>query len=158
MTLVLVTTPAQIEQTRVLFREYEQALGFDLCFQGFEQELASLPGDYAPPKGRLYVVTDDSEPAGCVALREFEPGIAEMKRLYVRPGYRRRGIGRMLTEQVITDARSAGYRAVRLDTVPRMKEAIALYESLGFRDIEPYRPNPIPGARYMQLDLVAGPR
>jgi ribosomal protein S18 acetylase RimI-like enzyme len=154
MRLTAATTPAQFDAVRELFREYAEALGFDLCFQGFDQELAQLPGGYAPPKGRLYLATDDSGPAGCVALREFEPGVGEMKRLYVRPGYRRRGIGRMLTEQVIADARSSGYRTVRLDTVPRMKEAIALYESLGFRDIEPYRPNPIPGARYMELDLA----
>ena len=154
VTIESVLTPEQVEQTRGLFREYAQALGFDLCFQGFEQELAGLPGDYAPPKGRLFIAVDGG-PAGCVALREFEPGVAEMKRLYVRSTFRGQGIGRALTARVIAEARAAGYHAVRLDTVPWMREAIALYESLGFQDIEPYRPNPIPGARYMELNLAA---
>ena len=154
MRLDAVTTPAQTDAVRGLFREYAQALGFDLCFQGFKQELAGLPGDYAPPKGRLFLALVEDEPVGCVALREFEPGVGEMKRLYVRPQYRGHGIGRALTEQVIAEAQAAGYRSVRLDTVPWMKEAIAMYETLGFVDVAPYRPNPIPGARYMQIDLA----
>jgi len=154
MVIVPAATPVQIDRVRELLLEYARSLGFDLCFQGFDRELAGLPGDYAPPRGRLLLAMDEDAPAGCVALRESEPGICEMKRLYVRPAHRSKGIGRMLAEKVIADARAAGYRAMRLDTVPGMKEAIAMYESMGFRDIEPYRENPVPGARYLELDLV----
>jgi ribosomal protein S18 acetylase RimI-like enzyme len=140
-----------------LLREYAASLGFDLCFQGFDRELATLPGDYAPESGRLLLARVDGVPAGCVALRSLGEGICEMKRLYVRPGCRGLGIGRRLVEALLGHARRIGYATMRLDTVPTMVEAIALYESLGFRDIPPYRLNPIPGARCLELDLGATP-
>ena len=152
--LVVAADKKRIEAVQQLFREYADALGFSLCFQDFEHELASLPGDYAPPSGRLLLAVTGSEPVGCVALRQFDVGVCEMKRLYVRPGYREKGIGRELADAVIRCAREYGYERMRLDTVPWMTEAIRLYESLGFRDISPYRPNPIPGVRYLELRLV----
>lgn len=151
--LVAARDDEHVEAARVLFREYADALGFDLCFQDFENEIASLPGDYALPSGRLLLAMVDSEPVGCVALRQLDVGVCEMKRLYVRPGCRGRGIGRQLAEAVISAAHGSGYKSMRLDTVPWMTEAIRLYESLGFRDIPAYRPNPIPGARYLELKL-----
>ncbi|MBM3314944.1 GNAT family N-acetyltransferase [candidate division WOR-3 bacterium] len=144
---------SDFDSARGLFREYADALGFDLCFQGFEEELASLEVQYARPGGALLLAYDSGSPAGCVGLRRFEPGVCEMKRLYVRPQYRGRGVGRALAEAAVAEARALGYGAVRLDTVPWMTEAIALYESLGFTDIPPYRPNPIAGARYLELAL-----
>ena len=151
--LVTALDEEQVGAARLLFREYADALGFDLCFQDFEQELASLPGDYAPPTGRLLLAVEDSKPVGCVALRALDVGVCEMKRLYVRPRQRGRGIGRKLAETAISAAHESGYRLMRLDTVPWMTEAIRLYESLGFHDIPAYRPNPIPGARYLELKL-----
>jgi len=151
--LIAAADTKQVGAARRLFREYADALGFDLCFQDFENELASLPGDYAPPTGRLLLAVEDSKPVGCVALRALDVGACEMKRLYVRPDYRGRGIGRQLAMVVIEAAKESGYERMRLDTVPWMTEAIRLYESLGFRDIPPYRPNPIPGARYLELKL-----
>lgn len=153
--LLQALTSDKVTTARTLLREYAAALGFDLCFQDFEAELASLPGDYAPPHGRLLLAYVEGQPAGCVALRPLEPGFCEMKRLYVRPEHRGRGIGRTLAEATISAARHEGYRCMRLDTVPRMKEAIRLYESLGFHDIAAYRPNPIPGARYLELTLTS---
>lgn len=145
----------ELDDVRALFREYEKWLDYDLCFQGFEAELAGLPGRYAPPSGRLWLAEVDGQLAGCVGLREIEPGICEMKRLYVRDFARGRGVGRALAQRVIDDARAIGYRAMRLDTlrIERMRSANALYDSLGFRDIEPYYANPLPDVRYMQLDL-----
>ena len=154
LTLTQVESPAQIEQARELFLEYAKSLGFSLCFQGFEQELAALPGDYAPPDGRLLVAEYRSQLAGCVALHPLEPGICEMKRLYLRPQFRGRGLGRVLAETVIAEARAIGCRKMRLDTVePVMPNAVAMYRRLGFREIEPYRVNPIAGALYMELEL-----
>jgi putative acetyltransferase len=151
LTIVPATTLRDVENVRALFREYEQSLGVDLCFQGFEQEVASLPGAYAPPPGRLLIALDDAgEAAGCVALRPLGADVCEMKRLYLRPTLRGKGAGRALTTRVIEEARGAGYRAMRLDTLPMMKEAHALYESLGFRRIAPYYPNPVAGAIYME--------
>ena len=144
----------QIAQARELFLEYADSLGFSLCFQSFDQELASLPGDYAPPDGRLLLSTSNGDPAGCVALHKLAPEICEMKRLYVRPQFRGKGLGRELTESIIAEARHIGYKYLRLETVePVMKTAVAMYRQLGFHEIPPYRQNPIPGALYMELQL-----
>jgi ribosomal protein S18 acetylase RimI-like enzyme len=144
----------QISAIRELFLEYAQSLGFSLCFQGFDKELAGLPGDYAPPRGRLTLAITNGKPAGCVALHPLSSEICEMKRLYVRSEFRGKGIGRALTERVIADARRIGYQRLRLDTVePKMKTAVAMYRKLGFREIAPYRTNPIEGALYMELAL-----
>ena len=147
-------SPAQVAQARELFLEYAQSLGMNLCFQNFEQELATLPGDYAPPHGRLLLAEYESHLAGCGALHEWEPGICEMKRLYLRPSFRGKGLGRVLAEAIITEARNIGYQRMRLDTIePIMKDAVEMYRKLGFREITPYRPNPIAGAMYMELLL-----
>ena len=145
---------AQIAQVRELFLEYAQSLGFSLCFQNFDRELASLPGDYAPPEGRLLLAEYEGQLAGCVALHQLEPGICEMKRLYLRPTVRGKGLGHALADHIITEARQIGYQRIRLDTVePLMKDAVAMYRKLGFREIAPYRANPIAGALYMELQL-----
>lgn len=147
-------SPEQITAIRELFLEYAKSLNFSLCFQNFEKELAELPGDYAPPGGRLLLATYDSAPAGCVALHRLGHEICEMKRLYVRPQFRGKGMGRALAERVVADAREIGYKRLRLDTVePVMRDAVALYRELGFREIAPYRENPIKGALYMDLKL-----
>jgi ribosomal protein S18 acetylase RimI-like enzyme len=144
----------QISLVRELFQEYAQSLGFSLCFQSFDQELAGLPGAYAPPDGRLLLAEYDGETAGCIALRKIEADVCEMKRLYTRPKFRGKGLGRTMAEAVIHDARALGYRFMRLDTVePIMKTAVALYRRLGFKEIAPYCPNPIAGALYMELEL-----
>ncbi len=147
----------EILQVRALFREYAASLSFDLCFQEFQQELAALPGAYGPPEGCLLLARQDDQPAGCVALRKLGEGVAEMKRLFVRPPFRCRGIGRRLTETVIGEARRIGYRSIRLDTVSSMKEANALYRSLGFTETEPYTYNPLPDAVFFQLKLPEQP-
>jgi putative acetyltransferase len=145
---------AQVAQARELFLEYEQSLGVKLCFQNFEQELAGLPGHYAPPDGRLLLAEYHGQLAGCVALHQWEPGVCEMKRLYLRPSFRGKGLGRVLAESIIAEARHIGYQHMRLDTIePIMKDAVEMYRKLGFREIAPYRPNPIAGAMYMELQL-----
>ena len=145
---------AQLEAVRALLLDYAQSLGFSLCFQGFDEELRTLPGMYAPPRGRLLLAMEGDAPAGCVGLHEWDAQIAEMKRLYVRPAFRGRGLGRILTDAALADARALGYRSIRLDTIPTlMQPAIALYRELGFREIPPYRDNPIPGALYLELHL-----
>jgi putative acetyltransferase len=147
-------SPQQISAIRELFLEYANSLNFSLCFQSFENELSGLPGDYAPPDGRLWLAADNSRVAGCVALHKLECHICEMKRLYVRPQFRGKGLGRVLAERVVADAREIGYKRLRLDTVePVMVGAVALYRKLGFQEIEPYRDNPIEGALYMELVL-----
>jgi putative acetyltransferase len=154
LTMTQVESPAQIEQARELFLEYAKSLGFSLCFQSFDQELAGLPGDYAAPHGRLLLAEYRGQLAGCVALRPLETGICEMKRLYLRPQFRGKGLGRALAETVITEARVTGCRKMRLDTVePVMPNAVAMYRRLGFNEIEPYRANPNAGALYMELVL-----
>lgn len=145
----------QLAMTRRLFEEYAGQLGFDLDFQDFKGELRSFPGEYTPPGGYLLLGMNGPEPAGCVAYRKIEEGLCEMKRLYVRSEYRGLGYGRILAAEIMRQAVRAGYLRMRLDTVPWMTEAITLYESLGFRDISPYRVNPIEGARYMEADLTA---
>jgi GNAT superfamily N-acetyltransferase len=150
------TTPEQIALARTLLEEYGASLGFSLCFQDFDKELAGLPGDYAPPRGRLLIAYLESEPAGCVALHEFDPGISEMKRLYVRPAFRGKRVGLGLANAVIAAAREIGYERMRLDTVPsEMADAVKMYGRLGFKEIAPYRVNPQPGTLYMELDLSA---
>jgi ribosomal protein S18 acetylase RimI-like enzyme len=145
--------PVQLRDVRVLFLEYASTLGFDLHFQDFDREVAALPGPYSPPRGALLLAGAEGAAAGCVALRPLDDLACEMKRLYVRPAWRRRGVGRLLCDAVIARAQNLGYATMKLDTVPEMTEAIALYRSLGFRPVEPYRFNPIPGALYMELTL-----
>ena len=145
---------ADVDQARGLFREYEAWLGLDLCFQNFEKELAELPGAYAPPTGRLLLAYEGDQLAGCVALRKLSDGVCEMKRLFLRPQFHGQGCGRELAERIVAEARDAGYERMRLDTLPeQMGKAIALYRSLGFKEIEPYYQNPVPGALFMELVL-----
>jgi putative acetyltransferase len=154
LSFVQAQMPDHIAQARELFLEYAQSLGFSLCFQNFDQELASLPGDYAPPDGRLLLAEFDGQLAGCVALHKLEAGICEMKRLYLRPQFRGKGLGRTVVDRIIADARQIGYSRMRLDTVePVMKDAVAMYRRLGFREIAPYCNNPMAGALYMELEL-----
>jgi len=147
-------SPGQIAQARELFLEYAKSLGFSLCFQNFDKELASLPGEYSPPDGRLLLAQYDRQLAGCVALHKLEEGICEMKRLYLRPQFRGKRLGRALADRIIDEARQIGYQRMRLDTVePVMKDAVAMYRRTGFREIPPYCVNPIAGALYMELVL-----
>lgn len=145
---------SEIAQARELFLEYAQSLGFSLCFQNFDQELANLPGEYAPPDGRLLLAEFEAKVAGCVALHKLEEGICEMKRLYLRSQFRGKGLGRAIADRIIAEAREIGYQRMRLDTVePVMKDAVAMYRKFGFREIASYCKNPIEGALYMELEL-----
>jgi putative acetyltransferase len=151
-------SPTRIAQARELFLEYAQSLGFSLCFQNFDQELASLPGSYAPPRGRLLLAEYEGQLAGCIALHQLDSEVAsevcEMKRLYLRPQFRGKRLGRALAERIITEARQIGYKSMRLDTVePVMRDAVAMYRRLGFVEIPPYCANPMTGALYMELKL-----
>jgi putative acetyltransferase len=150
------TTSNDLEQARELFKEYEASLGISLCFQNFSDELANLPGDYAPPRGRLLLAKEFDQLVGCVALRPVGPTTCEMKRLFLRPEYRSRGLGRVLVEAVIEEARKIGYTHMRLDTISdRMGRAIELYKSIGFVEIEPYYHSPVDTTKFMELDLVS---
>lgn len=145
---------ADITHARELFKEYEAWLEVDLCFQSFEKELAELPGKYSPPDGRLLLATNNGQLAGCAALRKIDHGICEIKRLFLRPQFRGQGLGRQVAEAIIREATRIGYQRMRLDTLPpKMNDAIALYRSLGFKEIGPYYDNPVPGAKFMELDL-----
>jgi ribosomal protein S18 acetylase RimI-like enzyme len=146
--------PEFIATIRKLFVEYSESLEVDLCFQGFAEELAKLPGDYARPTGRLALAFQGDEVAGCGALRPLSSDVCEMKRLYVRPGFRGKGAGGAMIDGLISSAREVGYQRMRLDTLPSMATAIAIYRSLGFSEIAPYRANPVPGALFFELDLV----
>jgi ribosomal protein S18 acetylase RimI-like enzyme len=149
-----VETNKDLEIVKRLFIEYADSLGFDLSFQNFDEELANLPGDYAPPTGCLLLAKYKDQPAGCVALRKLSDGVCEGKRLYVRPQFRGLKIGRKLVEAIIAEARRTGYSSIRGDTVPSMQIAQALYASLGFKEIEPYCDNPIEGAKFIELKLA----
>jgi putative acetyltransferase len=149
------TTDEHIQAARTLFEEYAESLGFSLCFQNFDHELKSLPGNYAPPDGRLLLALENDQLAGCIALRKLGDGVCEMKRLFVRPACRATGLGRFLAESIIDEARKLGYTHMRLDTIPgKMDKAIALYQSIGFVEIEPYCQNPVEGAKFMELKLT----
>jgi putative acetyltransferase len=153
--IISVSTPAELALVRELFREYAESHGLNLCFQKFDEELLTLPGRYAQPQGRLYLAFDGPDAAACGALRMFNDHTAEMKRLYVRPQFRKRGYGRVLSEKLISDARTIGYRAMYLDTLATMSAARSLYAALGFVEIDPYYDNPLPGVCYLKLDLHA---
>jgi len=154
MKIVLAESQQEIEQARVLFEEYAAGLGLSLCFQNFDQELANLPGAYAPPTGRLLLAFIDDKLAGCVGLRKIGEGVCEMKRLFVRTEYRGLGLGRKLMKAIITEAQSIGYQQMRLDTLSaQMQTAIAMYRGVGFKEIEPYYNNPVAGATFMELVL-----
>lgn len=147
--------PADIESVRRLFEEYARELAIDLCFQGFAAECALLPGAYASPRGRLLLAEADGQGVGCVALRPLDTATAEMKRLYVRPAWRASGLGRRLATTVIAEAAALGYERLRLDTLPSMRAAIAMYRKLGFREIDAYYANPVPGALFLERALRA---
>jgi GNAT superfamily N-acetyltransferase len=148
---------AQWDAVREIFQEYANSLSVDLDFQGFDAELASLPGEYAPPRGALLLACVGGEVAGCCALRPLDtadyPNAAEMKRLYVRKPFRRFGLGRQLAEAMLDAARVGGYHSVLLDTLDDMEAARQLYAELGFQEVAPYYHNPLPGAHYLKVDL-----
>ena len=147
--------PRDLPAVRELFLEYAGSLGFDLCFQDFDAELAELPGKYAPPAGRLLLAWQDGAAVGCVAMRPIDDAVCEMKRLYLRPTARGAQLGRRLAERICAEARAAGYRRICLDTLPSMSAAVRLYTAMGFRPIEPYVFNPLPEAMFLALDLTS---
>jgi len=151
--IIEATTKEHMDNARALFREYEEYLDVDICFQGFERELKELPGPYAPPGGCLLLAMEGNRAVGCVAVRPLGNDMCEMKRLYVRPEFHGRGYGRLLVEEIIGRAENIGYRAMRLDTLSSLKQAMRLYESFGFRKIEPYYENPLADVVYWELDL-----
>jgi putative acetyltransferase len=149
-------TVSDLDAVRTLFPEYANSLQVDLCFQGFEQELATLPGKYAPPQGRLLIAKQHGEAAGCVALRHYREDVCEMKRLFVRPAFRGLGLGRDLAVRIIAEAREAGYSEMVLDSLDRLHPALGLYQAMGFVETPPYYPNPLPGVVYRRLPLNDG--
>lgn len=153
MQIIPTHTAAHLATIRELFQEYAAGMGADLNFQGFAEELTTLPGKYAPPKGRLLLASDGTRPAGCVALRPLEAGVCEMKRLFVRVEFRGKGVGRKLAEAIIAEARTLNYQAMRLDTLKTMRPAMALYQSLGFVKIPAYYPNPLDGVVYFERKM-----
>jgi putative acetyltransferase len=157
MDIIQARSPAEINHAKKLFLEYAASLDVSLCFQNFQQELALLPGAYAPPEGRLLLAYDKGEPVGCVALRKLADWVCEMKRLYLQPGLRGKKLGRRLALALIEQARQIGYKRMRLDTLPTMHEALALYRSLGFNEIEPYTLNTVAGVVFMELRLESDP-
>ena len=157
--IIQAETAEQIEEARKLFREYEAWIGLRLCFQNFDEEVATLPGKYAPPDGRLFLAYADGKLAGCIALRRLEAGVCEMKRLFVKEEFQGRKIGVALIEKLLDEARRIGYAKMRLDTFPpKMGKAVGLYESYGFRPIPPYYENPYGDTLFMELDLVRASR
>lgn len=154
MRIIQAQIEADLQHVRELFAEYVEWLGINLCFQNYDKELAELPGEYAPPEGRLLIAYAGEDVAGCVALRSLGDGVCEMKRLYVRPAFRGEHLGWKLIGLVLEEARKIGYERIRLDTLPgKMDRAIAMYRVLGFNDIEPYYHNPVTGAAFMELAL-----
>ena len=154
-TIVRAETAEQLEWARRLIQEYVASLPVDVSYEHVPEECSRLPGEYAPPRGELLLALESGEPVGCVALRPLDPETCEMKRVYLRPEWRRRGIGRAMAEAIVEAARRIGYRRMRLDTIPSLKPAIALYRSMGFRVIAPYRTIPTSGAFFMELNLAA---
>ena len=152
-----VTSLDDLHHVQQLFAEYAASLGIDLGFQGFAEELRSLPGNYARPDGRLLIASQEREVVGCVALRRIDRDVCEMKRLYVRPQFRTIGVGRMLAQRLIEEAREIGYQCMRLDSLPMMAGAITLYRRLGFKVISPYYDNPVEGAVFLELQLNGQP-
>ena len=153
MQIINARTSEHLNEIRTIFREYEQFLNVDLCFQGFEAELANLPGKYAPPSGQLYLAVEKQHVAGCVAVRALEGNICEMKRLFVRPSYRGQGLGRQLANKIIEEAQKLGYNMMRLDTLESLTSAMALYQSLGFKQTGAYYHNPLQHVIYWELLL-----
>ena len=153
MKMVQVQTADEIETARTLFREYQRFLDVDLCFQGFEEELAALPGCYAPPKGRLLLAWEGEQAVGCVALRPLDDGACEMKRLFVRPDSRGQGLGRLVASRVVSEATALGYVVMRLDTLETLNSAMQLYTSMGFQRRAPYYANPLSGVVYWEQAL-----
>jgi len=157
-TIFRATTQSDLAVVRQLFEQYAASLGTDLCFQGFGHELASLPGAYGPPRGALFLVCAEGVAAGCIGLRPFSESVGELKRLYVVPAFRSRGLARLLVSSAINAARSIGYQDLVLDTLSSMRAAIVLYESFGFERTDPYYPNPLPDVLYFRRSLSPKPR
>lgn len=151
--IVTATTKVEMDVARGLFREYARSIDEDICFENLDKELEELPGEYAAPDGRLLFALVDRNVEGCVALKKAGDQLCEMKRLFVRPGFRGSGVGKKLVLTLMAGARAAGYRRLRLDTLPSMQDAIRLYRRLGFVEIPPFRPLPIPGVLYMEAKL-----
>jgi len=155
MKIFQASSDLDIQTAHSLFEEYEASLGISLCFQNFAEELAKLPGEYASPDGRLLLVSEDDVVGGCIALRKIDDATCEMKRLYIRPAFRGRGLGRKMVQAILNEAKEIGYTRIRLDTMPgRMDDAIGLYRSFGFKEISPYYSTPIDDTLFMELRLV----